>query len=131
MIKMQSYTLCNQFFFQKCVSRNKEINEYYANAEFTICRVYQVPSLPGAEFTGCRVHYSRCRVHQVPGLLGAGFTSIRLDPHTNNLKVNQRRILHVLIFIYWTPPFHIAWSASVDLLLCWSKSKQTGSIWWL
>lgn len=59
------------------MSRNKEINEYYANAEFTRCRVYQVPSLPGAEFTGCRVHYSRCRVHQVPGLPGAGFTSIR------------------------------------------------------
>lgn len=81
MIKIQSYTLCNQFFFQKCVSRNKEINEYYANAEFTRCRVYQVPSLPGAEFTGCRVHYSRCRVHQVPGLPGAGFTSIRDYKH--------------------------------------------------
>lgn len=45
----------------------------------------QVPSLPGAEFTGCRVHYSRCRVHQVPGLPGAGFTSIQRNTLKHHL----------------------------------------------
>lgn len=56
-----------------------------------------MPSLPGAEFTGCRIHYSRCRVHQVPGLPGAGLTSIPL------IVRNQARVKFIIQHCFIVP----------------------------